>query len=63
MNGARRTIELEALIASGVEIIEKERRIIFDSFKERDGVVREASQRREIAKYDKWLRRARKALK
>lgn len=51
-----------ALLRRAIEIIEEEREVIQTSYAERDGVVRDYEARREIAKFDRWLKQARKAV-
>lgn len=62
MTADEKAAEMRALLVFGIEIIEEERHITYESNKEGDGVVRDFHMRRELAKYDRWLKRAKKVL-
>jgi hypothetical protein len=62
VNPDDKTAEMRALLVFGIEIIECERSITYESNKEADGVVRDYQMRRELAKFDRWLKRAKKVL-
>lgn len=59
VNPDDRIAELEALLKLGIPLIERERLIVYECNKEVDGIVRDYEARRLLAKYDRWLKRAR----
>jgi hypothetical protein len=59
----KREITTKQVIRDAITIVEIERKILVDSFKEADGVVRDSQAKRELGKYDRFLERAREAIK
>ena len=54
--------ELAKTLRLGIAIVEEEREIMVSSYKERDGKVRDAGALRDIRRYDRFLRSARRML-
>lgn len=54
-------LELCQLLRQARKIIEDERQVTFTSYEVR-GVVRDDYARHELAKYDRWLKRAKRVL-
>lgn len=52
----------EKTLRLGIEIVEQERACTVSSFKERDGKVRDWHALKDIRRYDRFLRGARKVL-
>lgn len=59
---AAKRAEIARLIQLGVLIIEEEREIEVESNKQADGIVRDERALKQIRRYDRFLRGARKVL-
>jgi hypothetical protein len=56
------TFILRQLLTEAIEIIDGERRIVFECESTADGSIPDYDARNQIAQWDDWLRRAREAV-
>lgn len=62
MNPDDLAAETRSILKLGIKIIEDERAIMVSSYRECDGKVRDAGALKDIRRYDRFLRAARKVL-
>lgn len=62
MNPDDRVALMRRTLALGIKIVEAEREIMVSSYAERDGKVRDFHALKDIRRYDRFLRDARKVL-